>query len=153
MEIPKLLIRSHIIGPEEEMGHTLDMYNKIAGKIKSNPADIEARLSLAELFMQEARVSGEHGYYYPAALKIIDGVNEDHPKEALQYRALLDKSSVLMSLHQFANAKIAGEQALALNAHSADVYGILVVSFQTADDRKKARAILEKKTEYSMHIL
>jgi prephenate dehydrogenase len=34
-----------------------------------------------------------------------------------------------------------------------DVYGILVVSFQTADDRKKARAILEKKTEYSRHIL
>ena len=34
-----------------------------------------------------------------------------------------------------------------------DVYGILVVSFQTADDRKKARTILAKKTDYSMHIL
>ncbi|MGG0668208.1 prephenate dehydrogenase [Lederbergia citrisecunda] len=34
-----------------------------------------------------------------------------------------------------------------------DVYGILVVSFQTADDRKAARAILAKTTDYSMHIL
>lgn len=34
-----------------------------------------------------------------------------------------------------------------------DVYGILVVSFQNADDRKKARTILAKKTDYSMHIL
>lgn len=34
-----------------------------------------------------------------------------------------------------------------------DVYGILVVSFQTADDRKAARTILSKATEYSMHIL
>ncbi|MCG7343036.1 prephenate dehydrogenase [Sporosarcina sp. ACRSL] len=34
-----------------------------------------------------------------------------------------------------------------------DVYGILVISFQTAEDRKAARAILAKKTDYSMHIL
>lgn len=34
-----------------------------------------------------------------------------------------------------------------------DVYGILVVSFQTADDRKAARTILAKTTDYSMHIL
>lgn len=34
-----------------------------------------------------------------------------------------------------------------------DVYGILVISFQTADDRKAARTILAKKTDYSMHIL
>ncbi|MCM3637686.1 prephenate dehydrogenase [Sporosarcina luteola] len=34
-----------------------------------------------------------------------------------------------------------------------DVYGILVISFQTADDRKAARSVLAKKTDYSMHIL
>ena len=34
-----------------------------------------------------------------------------------------------------------------------DVYGILVVSFQTAEDRKDARSALSKATDYSMHIL
>lgn len=34
-----------------------------------------------------------------------------------------------------------------------DVYGILVVSFQTAEDRKAARTALSKATDYSMHIL
>ncbi|MDW0111619.1 prephenate dehydrogenase [Sporosarcina saromensis] len=34
-----------------------------------------------------------------------------------------------------------------------DVYGILVISFQTADDRKAARNALSTKTDYSMHIL
>ncbi|MCG3089940.1 prephenate dehydrogenase [Sporosarcina cyprini] len=34
-----------------------------------------------------------------------------------------------------------------------DVYGILVVSFQTAEDRKKARQVLSKATDYSMHII
>ncbi|WP_336824667.1 prephenate dehydrogenase [Sporosarcina sp. USHLN248] len=34
-----------------------------------------------------------------------------------------------------------------------DVYGILVISFQNADDRKKARVALSKATDYSMHII
>ena len=34
-----------------------------------------------------------------------------------------------------------------------DVYGILVVSFQTSDDRKRARETLGKRTDYSMQIL
>ncbi|MFS0576746.1 prephenate dehydrogenase [Sporosarcina sp. 179-K 3D1 HS] len=34
-----------------------------------------------------------------------------------------------------------------------DVYGILVISFQTAEDRKRARAALSKATDYSMQII
>ncbi len=34
-----------------------------------------------------------------------------------------------------------------------DVYGILVISFQTAEDRRHARDVLEEETDYSMHIL
>ncbi len=34
-----------------------------------------------------------------------------------------------------------------------DVYGILVISFQTSDDRKKAKDVLGRQTEYSMQIL
>ena len=125
-EIPKLLNRSHVIGPEEEMGHMFDTYNKLVVKIKSDPKDVEAHLSLAELFMQEARISGEHGYYYPAALNVVNKVLTGELKDQIKYRALLDKASILMSLHQFAEAKTIGEQALALNGHSADAYGLLV---------------------------
>jgi len=38
----------------------------------------------------------------------------------------LDKASVLLSLHRFAEAKTLGEKALQLNPHSADIYGVLV---------------------------
>lgn len=34
-----------------------------------------------------------------------------------------------------------------------DVYGILVISFQTAEDRKRARAALSKATDYTMQII
>lgn len=142
--VPALLMRSQVIGPEDEMGYTLDTYNKLADKIKSNPSDIESRLALAELFMMEARVSGEHGHYYPAALKTIADVMKDNPQDALKYRALLDWSSVLLSLHQFKEAKEVGEQALALNAHSADAYGVLVDAYVELGDYEKAIVMADK---------
>ncbi len=124
--LPELLMRPQIIGPENEMGYMMDQYNALANKLKTNAGDHESRLTLAELFMMEARISGEHGYYYPAALKLIDDVLTKKLNDPLAYRAMLDKSSVLLSLHQFAAAKAMGEKALKLNAHSADIYGVLV---------------------------
>jgi tetratricopeptide (TPR) repeat protein len=124
--IPELINRPHLIGPEAEMGHMLDLYTSAVTKIKSNPKDLESRLSLAEVLMQEARISGEHGYYYPAALKVINEVLNEQPDASSQYRALLNKGSVLLSLHQFQEAKKIGEEALALNAHSANAYGVVI---------------------------
>ena len=142
--LPELLMRPQVIGPEEEMGYILDSYNSLVAKIKSNPKDADARLSLAELMMQEARISGEHGHYYPAALKLINGVMTDDLNEALRYRALMNKASVLLSLHQFAEAKTTGEQALALNAHSADAYGVLVDANVELGDYEKAVMMADK---------
>jgi len=125
-KLPELLMRPQIIGPENEMGYMLDQYNALANKLQTNPADHESKLALAELFMMEARISGEHGHYYPAALKLINDVLTQELNDPLAYRAMLDKASVLLSLHQFAEAKSIGEKALKLNPHSADIYGVLV---------------------------
>jgi tetratricopeptide (TPR) repeat protein len=124
--LPELLMRPQIIGPENEMGYMIDQYASLTNKIKTNPEDHESKLALAELFMMEARISGEHGHYYPAALKLIDEVMKQELKAPIAYRAMLDKASVLLSLHQFAEAKNIGEKALSLNPHSADIYGVLV---------------------------
>lgn len=124
--IPELINRPHLIGPEEEMSHMLDLYNSAVGKIKNNPLDFKSRLDLAEVLMLEARISGEHGHYYPAALTVINQVINEKPDAPVHYRALLDKGSVLLSLHQFNEAKKIGEEALAINAHSADAYGVLI---------------------------
>jgi len=123
---PELLIRPQIIGPENEMAYMLDQYTAITTKLNANPNDTESLLTLAELFMMEARISGEHGHYYPAALQLINKAMESEMKAPQAYRAMLDKASVLLSLHQFAEAKAIGEKALKLNPHSADIYGVLV---------------------------
>src|SRR5688572_14987295 len=107
--IPELINRPHVIGPEDEIGYINDMYTGLVQKIKADSSDLESRLALAELFMMEARISGEHGHYYPAALQVIQGAMLGEMDEALKYRALLDKASVLLSLHQFKEAKQIGE--------------------------------------------
>ncbi|MBK7871430.1 MAG: hypothetical protein IPJ74_12515 [Saprospiraceae bacterium] len=125
-EIPALLQRQAVIGPTEEMGNVNDLYNGLVAKIKANPKNYDARLNLAELFMQEARISGEHGHYFPAALTIVNAVLNENPEQGLKYRAMLDKASVLLSLHQFAEAKKIGEEAVKLNPYDAGIYGVLV---------------------------
>jgi len=125
--IPELLERPTVISLPEEAEQVTNMYADLTSKIKANPDDIKARLTLAELFMQEARVSGEHGHYFPAALTVLNGVlQEEQLDEGQTYRAMLNKASVLLSLHQFAEAKEMGEQALALNGYDAGIYGVLV---------------------------
>lgn len=126
VEIHELLQRRAVIGPTEEMGNINDLYNDLVTKIKSNPKNYDARLSLAELFMQEARISGEHGHYFPAALEIVNAVLNENPEQGSKYRAMLDKASVLLSLHQFAEAKKIGEEAVKLNPYDAGIYGVLV---------------------------
>lgn len=126
LEIPELLQRQAVIGPTEEMGNVNDLYQNLVAKIKANPKNIDARLTLAELFMQEARISGGHGHYFPAALTLINAVLNENPETGLKYRAMLDKASVLLSLHQFTEAKNIGEQAVQLNPYDAGIYGVLV---------------------------
>jgi len=142
--IPALINRPHLIGPDQEMGHMLDLYTSAVAKIKHNPKDLESRLSLAEVLMQEARISGEHGYYYPAALTVINEVMNDNPDESAHYRALLNKGSVLLSLHQFQEAKKIGEEALTMNAHSANAYGVVIDANVETGNYENAVAYADK---------
>src|SRR5690349_16961145 len=41
-------------------------------KVTENPKDIQSAISLASLFIQEGRITGNHAYYDAAAMKYID---------------------------------------------------------------------------------
>jgi tetratricopeptide (TPR) repeat protein len=138
-EIPELLTRKRQIGPDGEAASVLSLYESLVQQIKNNPNDVVARLSLTELFMQEARISGEHGHYYPAALQVVEGVlSAQKLNPVLRYRALLDKASVQLSQHQFAEARKTGEAALRINATEAGIYGVLVDANVELGDYAKA---------------
>lgn len=124
--LPKLLKRNPGVGTDEEQVMAQTRYSSITQAITQNPQDAKSHLQLAELFMWEARITGEHGHYYPAALEVIETVLKGDQAPDKQFQALSYKASVLLSLHQFDEARKVAEVARAINPHNAQIHGALV---------------------------
>lgn len=126
IDIPPLLDRNDALAKLPEWKNIQTTVADLHKKLAKNPADYKSGLYLAALYMQEARISGEHPYYYPASLKILDHIIATQPKDNnVLFEALTSKASVQLSQHEFDKALSIGKQALALETHSAKVYGIL----------------------------
>ena len=134
--IPQLLDRSDAIQNGKEWDDVQNYYGAQRQAIMANPDALEPRLKLAELFIQEARVTGEHPHYYPAALQMLEDVltriPQDDPAQLkidqkdYLFRALSAKASVQLSLHDFAPALATATRAAAINPYNAQIYGALV---------------------------
>jgi tetratricopeptide (TPR) repeat protein len=132
-EVPKLLDRDSLLRNGIEWDQTQNFYAAQCAILRQDPKDDEAKLKLAECFIREARVTGEHPHYYPAALKMTESViqsveklSEKTPRDQDKlFRALSHQASVQMSLHRFADAKVTTERAIAINPHNAYIYGCL----------------------------
>jgi tetratricopeptide (TPR) repeat protein len=125
--IPTLLDRNEALIIDTEWANTQSQYGTNRDAAAKKPQEPAAFLKLAEVFIAEARVTGEHGHYYPAALKMVDrALAISTLKDADKFQALALKAGVLLSLHQFANALEVGKAAVALNPHNAHIRGVLV---------------------------
>lgn len=95
-------------------------------KLREKPNDLQSKLHLAFAYMQEARITGEHPYYYPAALTLINDILDQKPANPeMMYEATVAKASIQLSLHQFGPALTTAQAALPYNTHNASVYGVL----------------------------
>lgn len=125
-EIPQLLEREGAIAELSEWDYVQKTAKELQEKMKKNPADHKSSIYLALLYMQEARITGEHPYYYPAALEILDYVIEQKPeKKQMHFQALVSKASVYLSQHEFEKAMEVSKEALKLEDYDAQVYGAL----------------------------
>ena len=145
IEIPELIQRNDKIRLGKEWDQVQNLYADQQNALRENPKDYEAMLNLAMLFVKEARVTGEHGHYYPSALKMVDGilVNEEVDDDT-KFRALLTKAGVQLSLHEFAQAKQIAVDALKLNPRNAQIYGVLVDCYVELGDYEAAVKMADK---------
>ena len=92
-------------------------------KIKNNPSDIKSLLSLTAFYLQEARITGNLGYYNEAAMKCIDAVLKIEPNnfEAFTFRAM-----IFLSQHRFDEGLAIAQEAQKINPYNSFVYGLLV---------------------------
>jgi tetratricopeptide (TPR) repeat protein len=98
-------------------------YTQMKAKYEKDTNDFGALTKLAEIFVVEARATGDHHYYYPAALTVIDRALMKKPND---FEALVTKGTLLMTFHRFADALDIAQRADRLSSGgNAYVYGLL----------------------------
>ncbi|WP_223834084.1 tetratricopeptide repeat protein [Spirosoma profusum] len=141
LEIPPLFERSGELASAEEWPRTKEKVAELKDKIKKEPNDVKPRLQLVVIYLSEARITGEHPYYYPVILTMLDGVLAMDPKN---FEATTFKASVKMSQHQFAEARELAEKARQINPNNAYVYGVLVDANVELGNYEEAVAMSDK---------
>lgn len=148
-EIPKLLDRNERIWMGQEWDNVQNSYGKFSLQMREGKtAAAEAQLNMAQLFTMEARVTGEHGHYYPAALALLDDLlKKDLKNKDIEFRALSTKASVQLSQHEFDKALETGEKAVKMNPYNAQIYGVLTDAYVELGDYEKAIEMGDKMVE------
>ena len=141
LEIPALFERTGDLAKAQEWQKTREKVDELKKKLAKDPNDVKVRLQIATIYLSEARITGEHPYYYPAVSKILDGILYLNPNN---FEATTYKSSVKMSQHQFSEARDLAEAALKINPSNAYVYGVLVDANVELGDYKQAIAMSDK---------
>ena len=103
LEIPDMFQRKGELANASEWQKTQQKVEELKSKIAKKPDDVKARLQIASIYISEARITGEHPYYYPAIHKILDGALSMEPNN---FEAIVLKASVYLSQHRFQDAKI-----------------------------------------------
>jgi tetratricopeptide (TPR) repeat protein len=122
-EVYKLKDRTGAAAQGEEWKNVRVMATQLQNDVMLKPADTKSRLALVALFIQEARVTGDHMYYDKAAMKYV---NDVLTMDSTNFEALLYKSLIYLSQHHFAEALATAQSAQKVNPYNAFIYGILV---------------------------
>ena len=94
----------------------------LLAKLRTNPNDQKSRLLLAQAYMQEGRVTGDHTYYDAAAMKLLEDVLRAEPEN---FEAVACKATLCLTQHHFSQGLALAQQAQKLNPSSGFVYGLL----------------------------
>jgi tetratricopeptide (TPR) repeat protein len=145
--IPPLKERSGPISVTSEWLNTKAAIEGLQKKLREKPNDLQSKLLLAFAYMQEARITGDHPYYFPAALKLVNVVlDRETESPVMRYEASVAKASIQLSLHHFSEALATGKEALKINERGAAVYGVLCDALVELGDYEGAIAMADKMT-------
>ncbi len=144
-QIPQLLEREKDLSYDEFL-KIKEKFNKLSLESENKDTKYESLIKLSEIYIYEARVTGEHPYYYNAALSTLNETLKDTNKLTpdQHFTALFYKSTVQLSQHKFNEALITGKKALALNNTNSGIYGVLVDANVEIGNYKEAVANCDK---------
>lgn len=94
----------------------------LRAEIAKHPDELKNYIELAQIYIQEARVSGRHHDYFPVAESILNEIFRRSPDN---FEANVLRAGIMMTKHQFAAAKETIEKAIAKNPYNSGAYGVL----------------------------
>jgi len=121
--VPSLSQRLSEAQPSSEFLNAKKAVEHYETEIRRKPKVVKNYVDLANVFLQEARVTGNHHEYIPKAQEMIDEALSLEPEN---FAAVLAKASIVTTLHQFREAKRLAQIAIAQNPYSAFGFGVLV---------------------------
>lgn len=110
-------------------------------KITTNPKDSKSALQLASIYIQEARITGDHVYYDKAAMQLV---NKILASDTDNFEALCFKSMLYLSEHHFADGLKYAQKAQVLNPYNSFVYGLLTDANVELGDYQAAVEMTDK---------
>ena len=146
-KVAKLLERGEKIQLGKEWDFAQNFYMDKKTAIEKDPQDFQSHVELAQLFIKEARITGEHGHYYPGALALLDKILASKSiDDNNKFVALMTKAGVQLSLHEFSDALQTGLLAVSLNPRNAQIHGVLVDCYVELGQYDKAIKLADKMT-------
>lgn len=125
--VPELPRRTVDLASPEEHDQLRTAYDNARTAVAKNPKDWASWLRLSEVFITEARITGNFGSNHTAAVAVLDHVLASLPDDkARRSEALTLKAAVKLSEHKFSEALMLGKEAVSLDPHRAFNYGVLV---------------------------
>lgn len=109
--------------------------------VQLKPADMTLRMNLAQGYIQQGRITGDHAKYDKAALQQLEEVLNNEPNN---YEALCCKATVLLSQHHFSEALIIAKKAVEIQPNSAFAYGLLCDSYVELGNYSEAVNMADK---------
>src|SRR5438552_3434733 len=113
-ELPPLKARVGEMVRSKEWLQALASSESIFKAIKADPKDLKLKLKLVQLYIQEGRITGDHAYYDPAALKLLE---EILTKDPVNFEGLCFKGMVQLSQHHFTEALETVKKAQAVSEY------------------------------------
>lgn len=120
--IPAFRERTGGIALSGEWLNAKQVIEGLLSALRINPDDTKSKLKLAQAYIEEARVTGDHAYYDNASMELLEEVIKAEPTN---FDALCCKATVLLSQHHFAEGLAIAQQALPINPNSAFIYGLM----------------------------
>jgi len=144
-DVPALLDRPAAIQYGVEWDRIQNAYAQMKKRIQEGEEPLKNKLQMAQLFTMEARITGEHGHYYPAAQELLKSIlAEKEVPDDLRFMTLTTLAGVQLSQHEFRQALESGSAAIALNSHNAQIHGVMVDAYVELGQYESAVKMADK---------